>query len=106
MKIQPTQIERLDERTIQIAWSDGHARRYSVNELRDRCPCATCREKRKAAPPDPNMLTILQPEEAQPLTLQGMKPVGAYAYGIAFGDGHDSGIFTFELLLKLGEVVE
>ena len=32
-----------------------------------------------------------------------MKPVGNYAYAIAFSDGHDTGIFTFALLLELGQ---
>ena len=30
--------------------------------------------------------------EARPLTIQGMKPVGNYAYSIDFSDGHGSGI--------------
>jgi DUF971 family protein len=31
-----------------------------------------------------------------------MKPTGNYAYGIEFSDGHDTGIFTLELLRSLG----
>ena len=34
-----------------------------------------------------------------------MKPVGNYAYSIAFSDGHDTGIFTFEFLRELGTEV-
>jgi len=34
-----------------------------------------------------------------------MKPVGNYAYTISFSDGHDTGIFTFELLRELGTEV-
>ncbi|MDP6722272.1 MAG: DUF971 domain-containing protein [Pirellulaceae bacterium] len=41
----------------------------------------------------------------QPLRIKGMKPVGNYAYSIDFSDGHDSGIYSFDLLLELGEVV-
>jgi DUF971 family protein len=32
-----------------------------------------------------------------------MKPVGNYAYTIAFSDGHDTGIYSFDRLLELGE---
>jgi DUF971 family protein len=32
-----------------------------------------------------------------------MKPIGNYAYGIEFSDGHDTGIYTFEYLRELGE---
>jgi DUF971 family protein len=30
-----------------------------------------------------------------------MKPVGQYAYSIAFTDGHDTGIYTLEYLREL-----
>ena len=42
--------------------------------------------------------------EDQPMRVVGMKPVGNYAYGIEFSDGHDTGIYTFELLRELGTV--
>jgi len=32
-----------------------------------------------------------------------MKPVGNYAYGIEFSDGHNTGIYSFETLRSLGE---
>jgi DUF971 family protein len=32
-----------------------------------------------------------------------MRPIGNYAYAIAFSDGHSSGIFSLELLRRLGE---
>ena len=32
-----------------------------------------------------------------------MKPVADYAYSIEFSDGHDTGIFTFQRLLELGQ---
>ena len=49
------------------------------------------------------MLPIVSAAETQPLKILGMKPVGNYAYSIAFSDGHDTGIFTFDLLRSLGE---
>ncbi len=101
MEAYPTEIKRLDGGRLAIAWSDGQRRVYGVRELRDACPCATCREKRSA--PAPSLLTILKPEEARPLTILGMKPVGNYAYSIEFSDTHDTGIYTFTLLRQLGE---
>lgn len=98
----PTALERRDEATIRIAWSDGERRVYTARELRDACPCATCREKKSAPPAPPTQLTVLSAEEARPLTIRGMRPVGAYAYNIAFSDGHDSGLFTLERLRRLG----
>ena len=64
------------------------------------------REKRNAPPATQPVFTILSAAETQPLKINGMKPVGNYAYSIAFSDGHDTGIFTFDLLRTLGEVKE
>ena len=101
----PTDLKRTDDRMLQIQWSDGMTRRYRFRELRQACPCATCREKRNAPPPDPMSLPVLSQAELAPLTITGMKPVGNYAYTIAFSDGHDTGIFSFSLLRELGEEV-
>ena len=73
-----------------------------IRELRDRCPCATCREKRNAPPPKPNLLQVLSAAETKPLTLTEFKPIGNYAYSIGFSDGHDTGIYTIEFLKELG----
>ncbi len=101
--VYPTKLEREGERHLVITWSDGARRRYSFRELRDSCPCATCREKRNASPPSPLMLPILTDAQIQPLAIAGMKPVGNYAYAIAFSDGHDTGIYTLDFLRELGE---
>ena len=102
MKPTPTNLERISEHELQITWSDGQIRRYTAAELRDRCPCATCREKRKAQPAEPELLPVLSIEETQPSSVTGMRPVGNYAYNIQFNDGHDTGIFTLEFLRELG----
>ena len=103
MDVYPTSLKRIGEQELAIVWSDGQRRVYAIAELRDRCPCATCREKRSAPPP---LLQVLKPEEAKPLALAGMQPVGHYAYSLEFSDGHDTGIYTFELLRELGRLEE
>jgi DUF971 family protein len=105
VNIYPTKLAIAGGNRLVIDWSDGQRREYAIAELRDRCPCATCREKR-AAPAAKTLLPMLKMEEARPLTLAGMKPVGHYAYSIEFSDGHDTGIYTFELLRELGQQVE
>jgi DUF971 family protein len=105
MNEQPIKLELTSEGKLQIAWSDGLVREYSIRELRDKCPCATCREKRSAPPPPATALPILTLSEAAPLRIKAMSPVGRYAYGIEFSDGHDTGIFTLDSLRELGGVV-
>lgn len=107
MNERPRQIALNEAGDLVIDWSDDRKLTYKVSALRDRCPCATCREKRKAeASGPPNLLPVLTIEEARPLKIVDMKPVGTYAYGITFSDGHDSGIFTLEQLYQIGTPID
>lgn len=36
------------------------------------------------------------------VTITGIRPIGNYAIGLTFSDGHDSGIYSWDLLYKLG----
>lgn len=112
--VTPTEISRVGDGII-IQWSDGSRRSYRAAKLRAACPCATCREKhggtltgdeaasKPAAAKKPALLPVLSLAEARPVGIERMRPVGNYAYNIAFSDGHDSGIFTFDYLHSLGE---
>jgi DUF971 family protein len=105
MSIQPTDLKLTDPTRLCITWSDGQLREYTVRDLREQCPCASCRERRTAPPPPPTTLTVLSTAETQPLRITAMAPTGRYAYSIHFSDGHDTGIYTLELLRELGTVV-
>ena len=111
-KATPVQLSRISQDIIEIEWSDGSTLQYKARRLRDACPCATCREKRgetsqdsdAETEPRPSMvLPVLSAEEARPLTIVALRPVGNYAYNIAFSDGHRSGLFSLELLYELGQ---
>ena len=91
---------------LQIEWSDGEVRQYGVGELRENCPCASCREKRRAPQPPATSLPVISQAEAQPLRISRMEPMGHYAYSIHFSDGHNTGLFTLESLRALGKRVE
>ncbi|MEN0112157.1 MAG: DUF971 domain-containing protein [Planctomycetota bacterium] len=100
--VHPTGIARLDVSRVAIDWSDGGRTEHSAAQLREACPCATCREKRSAPPPPANVLPVLSAAEARPLEIVGMTPVGSYAYRVDFSDGHNTGLFNFDLLRGLG----
>ena len=105
MSLQPTQLKLISPELLQIDWSDGQVRQYTVRELREKCPCASCREKRRAPPPPPTQLPVLSQAETEPLRITKMEPQGRYAYAIHFSDGHNTGLFTLESLSELGTVV-
>jgi len=98
-----------DGEALVIQWSDGVMHRLPWKLLRDSCPCATCRMQHSAppapaAPPAPKpLLSVLSLAEARPLAPVSVRPVGNYAYSIAFSDGHNTGIYPLELLRELGE---
>lgn len=110
----PVAIERIGDRAVVIRWSDGRECEWSVEKLRQVCPCASCREKKRGAlkqddgenPEEPGakpsmMLPVLSAAEAQPLRVDSMRPVGSYAYNITFSDGHSSGIYPMSLLYDI-----
>jgi DUF971 family protein len=82
-----------------VEWDDGAIHRIAFGALRRACPCAACRGEpgyrgRFASDPE------LRPGEDE---LADIKLVGAYGLNAIWADGHDTGIFTFEHLRRLGE---
>ncbi len=94
MEHRPTALRR-SPGGITIAWDDGLERELSPWELRVACPCAHCVSELTGE-------ALLDPATVpRDITLQDMQPVGHYAYRCLFGDGHDSGLYTLELLRRL-----
>lgn len=95
----PVQLKKEGDDYLVIDWSDGARTRIGWKALRSACPCATCNEERRK-PSDP--FRILKPEELTPLKAVALAPVGHYAYKFTWSDGHDTGIYSLELLRSLG----
>ncbi len=112
---QPSQIRRIPGEGIEVRWLDGVVHTISPMVLRSGCPCAECRERRgdgeSHARPLPMMrggkgkaslLRVVEHESTEELRLDQIWGVGNYALGMAWGDGHTSGIYTFSYLRQLG----
>ena len=90
---------RLEEGVFHIEWGDGHHSALPLALLRAHCPCATCRSLRDA-PPDP--FRVLSASEAATVPeLHDIEPVGRYGIRLAWFDGHDTGIYTYDYLRSL-----
>ena len=96
----PDELRLGDAGELLILWDDGVRTSVSPRKLREACPCASCREKKETSEDaaKPKMLPVLKAEETLPLRIASLRPVGSYAYGIAFTDGHRSGLYSLELL--------
>jgi DUF971 family protein len=87
---------------LAIDWADGVKTFVSWSRLRKQCPCATCNDERNK-PADP--FKVLSDRELAAGSPQPVKmlPRGHYAYQIIWNDGHDTGIYTLDLLRHLSE---
>ena len=92
----PKNIEVSLSSGVQIDWKDGHRSEYTLQYLRDHCPCATCTNAHgTAAPPaPPSPLQMYK----KVLKMDGVEPVGRYALRFLWNDGHTTGIYSFEHL--------
>ncbi|MGZ3418584.1 MAG: gamma-butyrobetaine hydroxylase-like domain-containing protein [Polyangiales bacterium] len=77
--------------TTEIDWADGHKGIYPHEILRGYCPCAGCQGhgiEIKFIP-------------GGDITIKTIEPVGDYALALEWGDGHNTGIYTFRYLRDL-----
>jgi DUF971 family protein len=86
---------------LAVDWADGTRTFVAWTKLRKSCPCASCNEERQK-PPDPFKL-LSDKDLVGPPQPAKMLPRGHYAYQIVWADGHDTGIYTLELLRHLSD---
>ena len=90
----PTEVRLNPERDLlTVAFDDGTQVGLRAEYLRVESPSA---EIRNHGGPK----TILTGK--QDVKISGLEPVGNYALRIGFDDGHDSGLFSWDYLHKLG----
>ena len=96
----PTHITLSKPDELLLKWDDGKETHIPLKVLRDHCPCASCQGETvllKTYKP------IAQPELPGKYTLKGAQQVGYYALQMYWGDGHQTGIYTWETLRGLSE---
>jgi DUF971 family protein len=96
--MRPTEIQQIGEE-LAIKWEDGSEDFVRLETLRRHCPCAGCKGERDIMGnvykgPD-------QPLSPQSTQLRSIANIGGYAIQPIWGDGHASGIFSFDYLKKV-----
>ena len=88
----PESIDLTEQGELRIAWPGGFTATIPYRVMRDLCPCAGCIEEGTGK-------KILDPSTI-PLDIRAnqIDPVGAYAIQIRWSDGHDTGLYTWDLL--------
>lgn len=96
----PTSLKRKNAIVLSSTWSDGFESSILLSDLREVCPCAHCTGEEimgevvfagmKTLAPGMNELTQLT-------------PVGNYGVQASWNDGHNSGIYTWQMLRDVFE---
>ena len=90
-----------DPKGIAMEWEDGHKGTYPFPLLRRACPCALCKGEKTPLDNSPLSLPVLRALPESAFEAKEMFKVGRYAIGFKWGDGHETGIYTFEYLRGL-----
>ena len=89
------------EKELAVKWNDGRESFIPLKNLRDRCPCAYCSGETDALGnlykgPDKKLGEVAY-------LAVNMEKVGHYALRIFWGDHHSDGLYTYEMLRKMGD---
>jgi len=93
----PDEIRQAGPRALAIRWRDGVESVYAVRDLRLACACAECVDEWSG---EQKLEPGSVPEDVHP---RRVSSVGRYAIQIAWSDGHDTGIYSFDRLRALAD---
>jgi DUF971 family protein len=98
--MRPLDIQHIGEE-LAIKWDDGQESYIPLEKLRRHCPCAGCKG-------EVDVMGNLYKNPEQPLTraafqLHRVERIGTYAVQPVWGDGHLSGIYSFDYLRQLAD---
>jgi DUF971 family protein len=99
--MQPIKIKIQNKKNLYIKWNDDSESSISLKYLRDECPCASCKG-------ESILFKTFRPaqkvkETVEMYQVQNIETVGGYAIQIAWKDGHNTGIYSWEYLKKLNQ---
>jgi DUF971 family protein len=80
-------------KVTKITWADGKRYVYPNELLRGLCPCAHCQGHSGE----------IQFVPGGNSELRQLEPVGHYALKLVWGDGHETGIYSFTYLRELAD---
>jgi DUF971 family protein len=98
--MRPVDIQQIGEE-LAVKWDDGGESFVPLTKLREYCPCAGCKgevdvmgnlHKGPEQPLKPNACRLLR-----------IVNVGTYAIQPIWGDGHATGLYSFDYLRKVAE---
>ncbi len=91
----PMKIGPPGQAEIMIEWNDGKKSVFEPKKLRAACPCAGCVDEMTGQ-------RTLDPKSVrEDIRAVSIVPVGRYALQILWSDGHDTGLYGYDILRSL-----
>lgn len=90
-------IRRVGDVALGVEWKDGVSSVIELWKIRVSCGCAVCCNEITGEP-------LLNPDTVpRDITAKRISPVGNYAITFEWSDGHDTGIYPWELIRELAD---
>jgi DUF971 family protein len=102
MSFQPINIQMVGAE-LAVAWEDGKESYFTLEFFRRACPCATC-----SGEPDATG-RIEKPRvtyHENSFHIRKFQLVGGYALQPTWEDGHSTGLYSWQYLRRLDELVQ
>ncbi|MDC1067883.1 DUF971 domain-containing protein [Candidatus Kapabacteria bacterium] len=95
----PLEVKKVNEFLLFTKWSDGFESTIKLEDLRKDCPCAECTGEKIGD----IIYSKPKPVRFEPgvYEIKELTPIGNYAIAAKWANGHDTGIYTWELLRKI-----
>lgn len=95
----PVQIKKTENNSLSVKWNDESVNEIPLIKLRDECPCVNCKGESVIFE---SYIPIKSPFKAAGYyEIDKIETVGNYAISIKWKDGHDTGIYSWDILRKL-----
>ena len=91
----PSTLAFDDDGNLLVRWDDGRESKFPSRWLRARCPCAECVEEWSGR------RMVGEEQVKADVKPGGMNEIGRYAVQVEWSDGHSTGIYSWEYLLKI-----
>ena len=99
VRLEPANVQKIGN-DLAILWNDQTESYFDLAFLRRACPCAACGG-------EPDVLgNIFKPDVnygEKSFELSGFNVVGGYALQPRWGDGHETGLYSFTYLRRLAQ---
>jgi DUF971 family protein len=96
MSVAPRRIFNPDTQHLSLEWADGSVQTVNFIDLRFECPCAYCVDEKTGK-------RLIRRGQIKPdIRPAKIAPVGNYGVRIEWSDLHNTGVYAYETLRKIG----